>query len=361
MDLLIQIVVCAFVPFMATVTFIPLVRRLAISRGFVDTPGGRKKHVSAVPPIGGLVVFPVFIVLSLLFGLDVKEYGAFLVALTLLLAVGAWDDRFGVQPWIKFAVQMIAAYMIVVQGQAQIYNLGDILGFGTMWLGPVLIPFCFLAVMLLINGLNLLDGLDGLAGGIGVCALSWLAFCAAVAGDGYALTPLLVLAGSLCGFLVYNMRSPLRRKASVFMGDAGSLALGLSLAWFTIRLSRPDVSVSGEPIIQPITVAWLLALPIIDTCAQFTRRLLQKKHPFAPDHNHFHHHFVDAGLPDGRAVAMILMLVFIGGGIGVVGVLYGVPEYVLAYIWIAVLFIHIFMSLRPHRYRKLIGRLFTTV
>jgi UDP-GlcNAc:undecaprenyl-phosphate/decaprenyl-phosphate GlcNAc-1-phosphate transferase len=155
--------------------------------------------------------------------------------------------------------------------------------------------------------------------------------------------------GALAAFLVYNMRNPLRRKANIFLGDAGSMALGLSLAWFGMRLGW-----GTDPVVDPISVAWILALPIMDTCAQFARRVSQGRHPFSADRNHFHHHFVNAGVPIGQATAIMTALGFFLGLIGVGGMLLGVPEYILAYAWIALLFLHMYMNMRPARLRRLI-------
>jgi UDP-GlcNAc:undecaprenyl-phosphate GlcNAc-1-phosphate transferase len=155
---------------------------------------------------------------------------------------------------------------------------------------------------------------------------------------------------ALLGFLVFNMRNPLRRKAMVFLGDAGSMSLGLTLAWFGMGLGR-----GADPILAPIAVAWILALPIMDTCAQFARRVAQGRHPFSADRNHFHNHFVNAGVSVGRATAVITLIGFLLGLIGVGGMLAGVPEPILAYGWIATLFLHIYMSLRPHRFRRIVS------
>src|SRR5690606_15367016 len=101
--------------------------------------------------------------------------------------------------------------------------------------------------------------------------------------------------GALAGFLVYNLRTPLRKQAAVFMGDAGSMALGLVVAWFAMSLAQePHV------VFAPISVAWILALPIIDICAQFNRRVREGRHPFSPDRGHFHHHFRHAGISSGQ-------------------------------------------------------------
>ena len=223
-------------------------------------------------------------------------------------------------------------------------------GFGTVWLGFMHIPFSIVASILLINAVYLIDGIDGLAGGKSFIALFWMLAACLVAGAGAQALSIGIMMAALAGFLVYNMRSPLRRKASVFLGDAGSMALGLSLAWFGMTLGM-----GSDPVIAPIAVAWILALPIMDTCAQFARRVAQGRHPFSADRNHFHHHFINAGVSVARATAIITLIGFVLGLIGVGGMLLGVPEYVLAYAWIATILAHIYMSLRPARFRRIVA------
>jgi hypothetical protein len=196
---------------------------------------------------------------------------------------------------------------------------------------------------------NLIDGLDGLAGGLGLIIVAWLGISSFNAGslDGESHT--VVLAGALAGFLVYNLRHRFRKRASVFLGNSGSLALGLTLAWLTIGLSQGE-----EAVIRPISVAWLLALPIYDICGQFARRISLGRHPFDPDRHHFHHHFLYAGLSDGQATAVILGISFFMGLVGVGGIWMGLPEYYLTYIWILLLLLHIYLSMRPLRYLELL-------
>lgn len=293
--------------------------------------------------MGGLAVFPVFMVLALLFFYS-SELAWFCAGLSLLLIVGALDDRQQLMPRIKFMAQIVAALVIVGPGGAYVEGLGDLLGFGPLWLGWGGYVFAAVATVLLVNGVNLMDGLDGLAAGMGFIVLLWLVL--AGVGDGAN-----VLVAALAGFLVYNLRYPGHLKASVFLGDAGSLALGLSLAWFCIHASQ-----GPHAPIEPVTVAWLLALPIFDTCGQFARRVSEGRHPFDPDRKHFHHHFIAAGFTPGQATATILALVFIFGTIGIYGPSV-IPVYILAYIWTALLFAHIFLSMRPQRFRRLIARL----
>ena len=335
-----------------SVLILPIGRRVALSHAFVDRPGGRKKHETPVPPIGGLVVFPVFMGFAALCNIDWSVYWALFIAIALLLAVGAVDDKKGVPARIKFGVQFLAAILIVVPGQAQLVMLGDLFGFGRFGLNIFAIPFSVIATVLLINAVNLMDGLDGLAAGKGFIILFWLAVASVAANAFVPLMLLAILMGALGGFLVFNLRHPLRERASIFLGDSGSMTLGLCLAWFSIHLAK-----GFDPVIWPISVAWLLALPIYDICGQFARRISRGRHPFDADHDHFHHHFIYAGFPVRQATAIILAIVFASGFIGIGVMMLGLPAAVLTYPWIALLLLHIYMSMRPHRFRRLIARL----
>ncbi|QQG36937.1 MAG: undecaprenyl/decaprenyl-phosphate alpha-N-acetylglucosaminyl 1-phosphate transferase [Micavibrio aeruginosavorus] len=333
---------------------LPIACRMAHRLDFLDRPGGRKKHEDDIPPVGGLVIFPVFMLLALLTGDAPPSFIACAGAVVLLLAVGGLDDRFALPARIKFITQFIAAFIIVLIGGVRVQGMGDIFGFGPLWLGWMAIPFTVVAIVLLINAINLMDGLDGLAGGLGFIVCFWLWLCALSAGDQSHATVLAIMMGALIGFLYHNMRHPWRAQARVFMGDAGSLSLGLVLAWVAIDMAgHPDQSA-----IMPMTVAWLLALPIMDTCGQFARRVSQGRHPFDPDHNHFHHHFVTAGLSVRAATASILLIAFLYGLLAVAAEMMQWPQAALTYPWIGLLFAHIFMSMRPRRFRKLIQRIF---
>ncbi len=247
---------------------VPFACRIAHRIDFLDRPGGRKKHDDDIPPVGGLVVFPVFMLLAFLSGQADSSFWAFALAILLLMLVGALDDRFALLARYKFVTQFIAAFIVVLAGDVRVWGFGDIFGFGPLWTGWMAIPFTVVAMVLLINAINLMDGLDGLAGGIGLVVCFWLLVCALAAGDmGHAIL-LVTMMGALAGFLFHNMRHPWRSQALIFLGDAGSLALGLTLAWFAIDMAgHPDTAVA-----MPMTVAWLLALPIIPFVGGFLTR-----------------------------------------------------------------------------------------
>jgi UDP-GlcNAc:undecaprenyl-phosphate/decaprenyl-phosphate GlcNAc-1-phosphate transferase len=338
------------IAFVAVVALIPLVSMLARAIGLVDKPGGRKHHEGDIPLIGGFVIFFVFACVAGFTLLDPSQNWPLFGGIFLLLLIGGLDDLLHIHPWIKFFAQIAAACLVVLPGHALIENLGDLFGLGDFYLGWMAIPFSLAAVTLLINAMNLMDGLDGLTAGKSTVIIGWLLVAAFLGGDMGAVQVMAILLGALVAFLIFNMRSPFRKKASVFLGDAGSMSLGLTIGWFAIGLAK-----EADGVIEPISVAWILALPIMDTCAQFYRRMRMGRHPFSPDRGHFHHHFIDSGFSVGAATFSILCLGVLFGGIGYFGLRFGVPQVVLTSAWIALLFVHMAISANPVRYVRIMS------
>ncbi len=331
-----------FVAFVAVLALIPLTRILALRIGLVDQPDERKMHEGAIPLIGGLVIFPVFMVVLVLSGVEIAHYLPLFFALTVLLIMGAVDDLVHLPAGVKFFIQIGVAVFIVVIGDARLYQLGNLFGFGDLGLGIMAIPFSIAAVALLINAINLMDGLDGLAAGKSFIVLGWLSLACAISGEWGVFQSMGPLMGALLGFLFYNMRHPFRDKACIFLGDAGSLGLGLVIAWFCIGLAQEP-----DPVVLPISIAWIVALPVMDACGQFYRRIREKRHPFSADRGHFHHHFIHAGIPVGRSTALILLLGVVLGGIGYGGILIGVPQVALTILWVMLILSHMALSQKP--------------
>ncbi len=341
--------IIAFV--MVTLLVMPF-RKLARIMGIVDKPDTRKKHQKEIPPIGGLIIFTAFMIYGLVSGIvDLSKYWPLYSSLVILLVSGALDDQFSLHAWLKFAIHIAAAGVIAFMGNVQAAYLGDLFGFGVVWTGIASYPFTIIAIVLLINAMNLMDGMDGVAGGVSGVIFIWFAIASYLAGWLAVAQVLVVLCACIAGFLVFNMRNPWRRQASLFLGDAGSMSLGLVIAWFAVHLARGP----GTPL-EPIAVAWIIGFPIFDTCAQFYRRVLDGKDPFAPDCHHFHHHLIAAGIPVKRATVIIIGLVTVMGGIGVGGIAIGLPPVMLTSAWIALFLAHILISRRPERYVGFIKR-----
>lgn len=345
----------AFFPLMAvalTLALTPFARRLAIKADFVDQPGGRKQHGEPVPPIGGIIVFSVFMLLSVFINTDVGNMKAFYVALTLILVTGIVDDARHVPALIKFVIHFAAAALVVIWGGAHLESLGNLLGFGEIRLGWIAIPFSIACVVYIINAVNMMDGLDGLAGGKCLIIFAWLMAACGLYNWWEAFAGIAVLAGALTGFLYYNMRHPLRDRAAIFLGDAGSMALGLTIAWFCIGLSQGD-----HPVVSPVSVAWIIALPIIDAFGLLVARIMDGKHPFVPDRRHFHHHFINAGFSVRQATFLILLWGALLGAFGFFGLMAGIPEPVLGWLWIALWIGHTCLVIKPEPFISLLTKL----
>ncbi|PCI57161.1 MAG: undecaprenyl-phosphate alpha-N-acetylglucosaminyl 1-phosphate transferase [Alphaproteobacteria bacterium] len=348
-----SVFIMPIIAFLLVVVLVMPFRKLACKLGIVDAPGGRKHHDFAVPPIGGLIIFTVFMVFGVLSGVvSLQAYWPLYVSLVILLVSGAMDDQFSLHARIKFPIHIFVAGLIAFMGNVQAAYLGDLFGFGVVWIGFFSYPLTIIAVVLLINSVNLMDGMDGLAGGVTAVMFSWFMVACIISGWFDVAQVLGLLVACICGFLVFNMRNPWRRKASLFLGDAGSMSLGLVLAWFSVLLARGPIAP-----IEPISVAWIVGFPIFDTCAQFYRRVRAGQDPFAPDRGHFHHHFMDAGVSVHRASLAIIFIVAVMGGIGYGGIAIGVPPVVLTVLWCILLLVHMAVSRKPERYVCLIKNL----
>lgn len=338
--------ILALFAFMAVVGAVPLVCRLADRAGFVDKPGGRKQHDAPVPPLGGVVIFSVFLLFMVAIG---GLPWAVFAALALMLVVGIIDDARGMNAKLKFALHFMSAFIMVIGGGAQIDNLGDLLGLGPIGLWFLAIPFSVACVVYIQNAVNMMDGLDGLAGGQSCLVFVWLLIAAMWGGNDLVAVQLTILIACIAGFLVYNMRSPVRSRAIIFLGDAGSMALGLMIAWYAITLSQGSHSV-----IKPISIAWLIALPIVDSFGLLVARIRDGKPPFAPDRRHFHHHFPAAGFTPGQSTLLILFYSAFLGSIGFFGIGAGVPEFVLGWMWIALWIGHTILTIKHEKFIQLL-------
>lgn len=288
-----------------------VLRKAALLVGLVDMPGDRKQHHGAVPLTGGLAVF-LSLLLSYPFWTTHTAFdGWLLLAMGLLLALGVWDDYFGVEARRKAWLQAAFVLLVVGGGGLRLTSLGAVAPGVELTLGPLAgYAFTVVAVFALINAVNMLDGMDGLAAGYSVGALVWLTGFAAAAGLPHLTELPLWLIGALAAFLIFNMRNPWRRKAAIFLGDAGSLMVGAALALLAIRIAESQTS------LPPAVFAWLFALPVYDAANLFLRRLATRRHPFCADREHLHHVLERLGIPHHQVVYLLVAAGFLSGGAG---------------------------------------------
>ena len=332
-----------------------LMRPLASRIGLVDRPGGRKAHDRPTPLVGGLAVFLTFVLGVLWFGVEPDHWWPLAVAGALLVLVGLIDDLRELSAGHRFLAQIAAAVVIFEYGRCGLTELGMLVDDERIELGSLALPFTVFCVVGVINATNMLDGLDGLAGGLMLTFFGILYLLASQAGLVQDSLVLLVICAALAGFLVLNFRFREQRPARIFMGDAGSLFLGLAASWFLMRFTQPPVD-----LISPITAVWLFALPLLDTVSIMIRRVMRGRSPFAPDRQHFHHILLLAGFSVRTTVLIMLGLSLLLAGVGLYGEYAGVPQFVMFYLFLGLFALYFWGMLRAWKVMKVLHRLHET-
>jgi UDP-GlcNAc:undecaprenyl-phosphate GlcNAc-1-phosphate transferase len=296
-----------------------LVRR-APSWGLVDAPGGRKRHADATPLVGGLAIFIAALAAVLAAGAP-SFPSLLLLASSLVVAVGVWDDAREIRPATKLAAQAVASALLVAAAGIELRSVGDLLGWKPIGLWVLALPMTIFATVGVVNSINMLDGMDGLAGVIALIAFAWYAAIAAGSGLDEELLTATIFCGALAGFLVFNLRLPWQARARAFLGDAGSLLLGFALGAFAIDLTQGP----GRTL-APIAALWVLLLPLADCVSLMARRIARGKSPFLADRRHIHHYLEARGLSHGQTVAILAGLSATFGAVGYLAWVLRVPE-----------------------------------
>lgn len=306
-----------FTSFFVVLFSTPSLIKVAFLKRLFDEPGeARKLHKRMVPTIGGIIIFAsVIFSFSLWFPIDtVKDYPQvmrsiadfkfILACLLILFFVGVKDDIIGTAPMKKLVAHVIVGMILVLMADIRIKSLHGLFGITEnlpLYASVFLSLFTYIVV---VNAFNLIDGVDGLAGGVGVIGSMAFAVSFYFGGDYVMASLSLALAGALVAFLVYNF-SP----AKIFMGDSGSLSIGLIMCVLAIKLIEmepvPGKAVFINQVVNPVYVMALLAYPLIDTLRIFVYRAVRGVSPFSADRNHLHHLLIDSGYNHRQTVFFI--------------------------------------------------------
>jgi len=298
---IISMLVCAIL--------ILLLRKVAHRLDIVDRPGGRKQHEHPTPMVGGLAMF--IAVLAALFIGDALHGNVttLLECAAVLVMLGVLDDKHGLSVSLRMMIQVFLVSVVIVGAGGTITHLGALFG-RDIPLGMFAIPFSVIAFVGGINAINMIDGTDGMAGKMALITTLGVATIFYLAGAVELLPLTWAMLGALVGFLLFNSRLFVKR-AWVFMGDSGSMWLGLVLGWFMAQVTQGGVSA------EPALVLWLFGIPLIDTLVVMARRMKRKQSPFAGDRTHIHHVLEHAGLSVRRTVLVLSLAQLVLVGIGV--------------------------------------------
>lgn len=282
----------------------PLVKKFAVRIGAMDTPNARKVHTRIMPRLGGLGIYLAFIITvaallpfvsSWFTTRDMSFVSAFLIGGTIIVLIGALDDRFELSAKVKLLGQIVAASVVVFGFNIRVDFVNipfqDAYSSLETW---VSIPLTILWIVGVTNAINLIDGLDGLAAGVSGIAIGTIAVMSFLMGNTMIALMCLVLLGSIIGFLFFNFHP-----AKIFMGDTGSLFLGFSLAMLSM-LGFKQIAV-----VSFITPLIIIGVPLSDTLFAIIRRAVQRKPIFSPDKGHLHHCLRELGFSHRQTVLII--------------------------------------------------------
>jgi len=291
---MLDILLTASVSFIITFLAIPVVIQVAEKKKLYDLPDERKLHTRLVASLGGVGIFGGFILASLLSiqGYQNPEFQYFFAAAIIIFFLGLKDDIMILSASKKFVGQIIAASILIHLGGIRLDSMHGLLGFNDLPEGFGL-ALSYLTIIVVINSYNLIDGVDGLAASLGVLTMTVFgAYFFAIDYQAYALLSF-AMAGSLVAFLIFN-----HHPARIFMGDSGSLMIGLVNAILVIKF----INVSNSPFVavpvqSAVAVGFaILLVPLLDTLRVFAIRIFKGRSPFTPDRNHVHHLLLDSGL-----------------------------------------------------------------
>ena len=291
----------------------PVVIYLSHKKDLMDEPGERSMHLNKTPTLGGVGLFITFTIGIILMGIftdlerpDLIKVLALVGSSILLLFLGLKDDLLVISPKKKFSGQLLAATIVVFASDLRILSMDGIFGLGELpyWIS---VGFTIFVFLLIVNAFNLIDGIDGLAGGIAILTSAFFGVYFAL--NNMVLMALIcfLLIGALIGFLVHNFS----KDQKLFMGDSGSLFTGFLMAYLAVGFLNNSATgtVIAYPILNvPVMAIAVLSYPMMDVLRVFIIRIREGRSPFSADNNHIHHRFLSLGFSHKKASASIVLL-----------------------------------------------------
>ncbi|MBL7894764.1 MAG: undecaprenyl/decaprenyl-phosphate alpha-N-acetylglucosaminyl 1-phosphate transferase [Bacteroidia bacterium] len=322
MVLLILVFITAFVVVLYTT---PALIKVAILKNLIDLPSeDRKIHKRAIPTIGGIIIYAATLFsFSLWFNIDdlhdysqiyesVKEFKIIIATSLVLFFVGVKDDIIGTAPVKKLFAHVVVGLILILMGDIRITGLHGVFFVERIpeWGSIFLSLFTYIVV---VNAMNLIDGVDGLAAGVGFLATTFFGTWFVFANE-YTLASLsFALSGALLGFLVFNF-SP----AKIFMGDSGSLIIGMFIYVLSTKLIEYPVNRLDNfwvHISNSVFAIAALVYPLTDTLRVFVIRTIKGQSPFEADRNHIHHRLIDCGYSHAKTVIVIYIFSIVTVGV----------------------------------------------
>lgn len=303
------VILCFLTSFLLTYIAIPSIINIAKVKRLMDEPGERRSHLESIPTLGGIAIFA-GVVFSIVLWTPFQVFGNLqyiLCAFIIIFLIGAKDDIIPMPPVKKMAGQIIACGILVFMANIRITSFYGIFGIEILpfWVSVLLSLF---TILVIINAVNLIDGINGLSASIGILICFTFGFWFLMTDQMVLAILAFALIGALVAFLKYNATP-----AQIFMGDTGSLLVGIICAILTIRFIELHRSLSVEAYkvtAAPAVAIAVLFIPLFDTLRVFILRVISGRSPMSPDRMHIHHIIVDAGLSHIQTTGVLIVLNF---------------------------------------------------
>jgi len=338
--------------FLFTTIFLFFARKVAKKIGLVDKPNFRKRHQGLIPLVGGISVFA-----GICFTFAIADYYIphamlYLSCAGVLVLVGALDDRFDISVKIRALIQAIIAVVMMWFGGLYMSSLGYIFGSWEMVLGPFGYFLTLFAVWAAINAFNMVDGIDGLLGGLSCVSFAAMGLILWFDGQLSLAMWCFAMIAAILPYILLNLGA-LGRRYKVFMGDAGSTLIGFTVIWILLETTQG----ATRPI-SPVTALWIIAIPLMDMVAIMYRRLRRGMSPFSPDRQHIHHLIMRAGFTSRQAFVLITLAAALLAGIGVASeYAHFIPEWVMLALFLLAFFLYGYCIKRAWKVARLIKRI----
>ena len=310
----------AFVSFIIGLCFMPMVLNIARKRNFVVKPNKRTSHEGIIPNVGGINIFISFLLTVFLFTFSMfSELQFTIIGVFIILLVGFVDDLIDIKPAWKLFGESASAFFLIVVSDIRLSSLHGFLGIYQL---PTEVSYLlsFFVFIVIINSLNLIDGIDGLASGLGILyCLFFAVYFHSVLFINLAISAY-AMVGSLAVFFIYNVISGKRK---IFMGDSGSLLLGYMIALYVFEFCEINATVSVPSAFHlsaaPAVAVCVLSVPLFDAMRVMLTRIIHGISPFRPDKNHIHHWLLKSGLTHLQVTFLLIMISIFYIALGIIG------------------------------------------
>jgi UDP-N-acetylmuramyl pentapeptide phosphotransferase/UDP-N-acetylglucosamine-1-phosphate transferase len=298
----------------------PVIIRIAKAKGFVVRPNKRMSHTGEIPNIGGLNICFSYMLTFLLFESNqFSQNQFFLIGLLIIMTIGFIDDVLVLTPAAKLVGETLAGIALIGFADIRITHLHGLLGITEIGIIPSYLISLFILIAI-INAVNLIDGIDGLASGLGILYCLFFAVYFGLAGETSWSISAICMIGSLAVFFTFNVFG---HREKIFMGDSGSLLLGYLLTTFVFRFCEINAYHEVPEFLHmdaaPAVAICVLTVPIFDTIRVSLTRIKKHRSPFLPDKNHIHHLLLRTGLNHIQTTCVILTVSMLFIGLGILG------------------------------------------